>query len=632
MEQIETFLTEPRFEIAGPLSILDLIPYVAAVAVSALFLRWMLVLLRVGAPVTRADIQDWFGISRDKHSSAAMLYWVLAAFGVLFLMALATAFTLLANVLHNPLSDETTANTSFGLGALLVALLSAPFLIWRSIVAQKSVNITQHGQVTQRINEAVEALGTEKIQRYEGKDAYNNTVTLERTAPNMEVRIGAILALGRIAEENLDFHVQVMQIICAYVRENAPAKDAEEAPAFPKVDETLTGRALREAWTTVREQYYKSLTTFAANLPPPRADIQTALEVLGRRSKSQKLREASWPDNPNGDVDLLFDAPLLPPPKFQKGSSAEARKALVDKHYTFRRDAEALRVRFALCSNFRLDLRGTNLQAYNLSRLDLGGARLHGARLECADVWRAKLQGVGLIGAQLQGTRFVETELQGSGFWNAQAQGARFTMAQLQGADLGGAQMQGADLRSAKVQGAFIQETKWQGAEIEEAHLEGSFLANVCLQGANLEGAHLQGAFLGMANLNGASLAKAHLDSADLLGASMQGAELVETEMGGVRLAGTRFSEETNVNGATFSGAALSMSDEPTIRKLQEVWHEIFADGTVDLLESTDRPTHWFDANLNADEADPNSPFANAWRAWAAQAHPDVIIAPYWWR
>ena len=69
-----------------------------------------------------------------------------------------------------------------------------------------------------------------------------------------------------------------------------------------------------------------------------------------------------------------------------------------------------------------------------------------------------------------------------------------------------------------------------------------------------------------------------------------------------------------------------------TIAQLRPFWRDIFADGTVDLPEGTDRPPHWDDAELEAGLTftDPTSPFANAWRDWAAEAHPDVTIAPDW--
>lgn len=89
----------------------------------------------------------------------------------------------------------------------------------------------------------------------------------KETAPNIEVRIGAILSLERIAQDSTRFdnghdHVRVMEILCAYVRENTPTPLLE-----PEHDE--------EGPFT------------------PRTDVQIAIDVIKRRSEEQISLEAS---------------------------------------------------------------------------------------------------------------------------------------------------------------------------------------------------------------------------------------------------------------------------------------------------------------------------------------------------
>ena len=71
----------------------------------------------------------------------------------------------------------------------------------------------------------------------------------ESTAPNIEVRLGAICALERIAQDSARDHIPVMETLCAYVRENATAHEP--------TDDKPTDR--------------------------PRADIRAVLDVLSRR-------------------------------------------------------------------------------------------------------------------------------------------------------------------------------------------------------------------------------------------------------------------------------------------------------------------------------------------------------------
>jgi hypothetical protein len=193
-----------------------------------------------------------------------------------------------------------------GLGALLAALLGAPFVIWGTWLKYQTVRYQKEGHITDRINKAVEQLGAEKkvdrigrpvtiwmgeVEEYEATgDAARSLMEKPRTkvepkawkglegaieqafdkqdlhlvrtwssqrtvieykgealvlakdeivgsegtwnvfsetVPNLEVRIGAILSLERIAQDSTIHdkgrdHVRVMEILCAYVRENAP--------------------------------------------------------------------------------------------------------------------------------------------------------------------------------------------------------------------------------------------------------------------------------------------------------------------------------------------------------------------------------------------------------------------------
>jgi hypothetical protein len=62
--------------------------------------------------------------------------------------------------------------------------------------------------ITDRITAAVLGLGAEKTVKFEDSDRK----IVEQTVPNIEVWIRALLALGRLARNKLDVHVQIMQI------------------------------------------------------------------------------------------------------------------------------------------------------------------------------------------------------------------------------------------------------------------------------------------------------------------------------------------------------------------------------------------------------------------------------------
>ncbi|GEM_PF-3813158 len=49
----------------------------------------------------------------------------------------------------------------------------------------------------------------------------------QQTLPNLEVRIGSLYALERISQDSHRDYLQILEIICAYVRENSPANGLE---------------------------------------------------------------------------------------------------------------------------------------------------------------------------------------------------------------------------------------------------------------------------------------------------------------------------------------------------------------------------------------------------------------------
>ncbi|MEO0523542.1 MAG: pentapeptide repeat-containing protein, partial [Pseudomonadota bacterium] len=112
----------------------------------------------------------------------------------------------------------------------------------------------------------------------------------------------------------------------------------------------------------------------------------------------------------------------------------------------------------------RIDLRGANLQAFDLQETCLDKAQLNRAQLQGAELGRARLQGADLSGAQLQGAILR---------W-ARLQGANLNEARLQGADLVGARLQGAFLLGARLHGADIHGAEYhQATSLKDATLRG---------------------------------------------------------------------------------------------------------------------------------------------------------------
>ena len=101
----------------------------------------------------------------------------------------------------------------------VVQLLGGSILLLGLYFTWKNTRLAQEGQLTDRFNQAIEHLGSDKS----------------------EVRLGGIYALARIAADSPRDHWSVMQVLCTYVRTKANG-DAAEAPGEVGAILTLLGR------------------------------------------------------------------------------------------------------------------------------------------------------------------------------------------------------------------------------------------------------------------------------------------------------------------------------------------------------------------------------------------------------
>jgi hypothetical protein len=306
-------------------------------------------------------------------------------------------------------------------GAVLIAGL---FFTWANLkitqetatksqeIATRSLEIAREGQITDRFTKAIEQLGA--------VDQAGNK--------KLEVRLGGIYALERIAKESEEDHWPIMEVLTAYVRENTPWSQEPPKDTQPPKSKQLP-RKDPPATTT-------------APLPKLATDIQAVMTVLGRRNIFYQLWEMQQLNL--GKTDL-------------RGA----------------------------------DLRGAWLQEATLADAQLQGTNLFGAQLQRADLSGAQLQEATLVGAQLQGATLGRAQLQGVYLLDAQLQGAYLWFAQLQEADLTRAQLQRANLLDARLQGANLLLARLEGAEnlrveqlstvktLYEAYLDPLFLEQI---------------------------------------------------------------------------------------------------------------------------------------------------------
>ena len=362
------------------------------------------------------------------------------------------------------------------------AVLIGVYLTWRTY------RLSREGQITDRFSKAIDHLDYARA---------------------LDVRLGGIYALERIARDSERDHWPIMEVLTAYVRERAPRKDddsrgsqdssSENAnPALSGKDETKIVTDIQAILTVLgrREKYYGRGEERRLNLE--RTDLRGA-DLVSAHMEGARLMGA------------YLGAAYL--------GAANLQGADLQRAYLAGADLKAANLQGA-------SLWGADLKAAYLAGANLAGANLAGADLKAAYLAGADLRGADLAGADLKAANLQRADLQGAGAMGAYLGAADLAQANLGGANLGeavlyGAALYGADLKAAYLEGADLRGANLAGADLKAANLQGASLWE-----ANLQRAYLEGADLKAANLQGASLWEANLQGADLYGADLQKAVL----------------------------------------------------------------------------------------------------------
>lgn len=271
------------------------------------------------------------------------------------------------------------------LALTFVAVIGLPFVFWRSWVAERQAETAQRGLLNERYQKGAEMLGS----------------------TDLTVRLGGIYALERLAAEHPRiYHVQVIKLLCMFVRDQTEAK--EKIPALGS-----------ETWGDGES---------TNQIAKPRFDIDAVLETIGARSQKQKGLEAKAKFGPN------LDGADLRKQSFWGGDFSGLRFMSVNLSRTFLirtkfsgasfYNADLSRVVLAYADLSRASLEDTNLSSAYLIGADFSGANLKNADLSDAALSRAILEGADITGANISGTKFSSNDAPAIGLTQKQIDSA----------------------------------------------------------------------------------------------------------------------------------------------------------------------------------------------------------------
>ena len=282
----------------------------------------------------------------------------------------------------------------------------------QSEAANRQAITAEEGLITERLSKATEGLGKND----EGK-------------PVIEVRLGALYSLERIAQDSLRDHVQIMEMICAYIRYNSPRADTEIKFVLDLgIDKTNSNN--------------KNET--------PREDIKAAIAIIGRRH------------------DWTADKKHL--------KIEQQQKYIIDLSH---------------CNLQGAQLNLANLNGAQLEGADLSNAQLKKADLEYAQLESAILIDAHLEGAFMKRADLKFTNLSGAKIRRADMSNAQLDNTNMSGARLARTKMNNAEIRNTDMSGASLIMTNLSGVSIVRANMKGAWFngaitKNTCMYRGSL--------------------------------------------------------------------------------------------------------------------------------------------------
>jgi hypothetical protein len=238
-------------------------------------------------------------------------------------------------------------------------------------------------------------------------DRYTKAVDQLGSDKGLDVRIGGIYALERVARDSARDHHPVMEVLCAFIRGHS-----REPLPRPTAGSDVPNRI--------------------------RADVQAAVYVIGGRNAKRDRARIDL-----GGVNFV-GADLM---------GANLSSAINESTADFNRTIGSI----SSIGPNTADWVASRIQAV-VARVttNLGSADLTGANLVTANLYLADLTGADLAGANLTGANLTDANLTGANLTGAHLTSARLTKANLTGADLTGVDLTSAKLTDADLTDALV--------------------------------------------------------------------------------------------------------------------------------------------------------------------------------
>jgi len=291
------------------------------------------------------------------------------------------------------------------LGLVVAALIGFPMIIWRTHIADRQASTAEASHVAETYTKAIEQLGAAD----------------DKGHPKLELRLGALYSLEKIAKTNKDYHSQIIEVLCAYVRLQSRIQDDQAKD--------------------------NSIPSGAVILP--REDVQATLTIIGRRNL----------EFDPADLRLNLKSVDIEGADL---SGLKLNKAILDGSCLRRVKADNTSISY--CSFVRADLNSANLSSCEAIGSDFSGANLEKAVVEESNLSECSLRKTNLQEASFDNVIAV----------NIDARDADFAHSSIADTDFSGASLASSTFKYASAFTCFFDNVDINRADFTEATLQDS--------------------------------------------------------------------------------------------------------------------------------------------------------------
>ena len=235
-----------------------------------------------------------------------------SVFGVIFFTALLIiGFSAVSWLLVDLLSGDQKRAAEATKAALpvLAGVIGLPLIVWRLLILDRQTRISEdktqidrETHYTSIFSRSIDQLGQTRELKKNSTTDDGDTIESTQTVPNIEVRLGGIHSLARLAEESSRDREKIENMLRSYIRENSWSDRAGQvteklswpryswswayALSFDPSDEDAIEKK-RKLLSDI-ETKIKSVGSWAYLLPETRVDVNEATDALEVQKKQEK--------------------------------------------------------------------------------------------------------------------------------------------------------------------------------------------------------------------------------------------------------------------------------------------------------------------------------------------------------